>query len=77
MARVRIGNSAKANGLPDLENPEPEDEDNAGWANRVILRDVNGDGQLDVVASYYKGPRVWLGDGKGHFKSVSQGLPSP
>jgi len=65
------------NGLPDNENPEPEDEDRAGWANRVLLTDINADGKLDVVASYYKGPRVWLGDGKGHFKSASVGLPSP
>lgn len=67
----------KSNGLPDLENPEPDDEDNAGWANQVKLIDINKDGRLDVVASYYKGPRVWLGDAKGHFKSASQGLPTP
>jgi hypothetical protein len=65
------------NGLPDLQNPEPEDEDNAGWANQVKLIDINKDGNLDVVATYYKGPRVWLGDGKGHFKSASDGLPTP
>lgn len=65
------------NGLPDNENPEPEDEDRAGWANRVMMVDINRDGQLDVVASYYKGPRVWLGNGKGQFKSASSGLPSP
>jgi len=67
----------KGTGLPDLENPEPEDDDNAGWANQVMLADINGDGKLDVIAAYYKGPRVWLGDGKGHFKSASIGLPSP
>lgn len=65
------------NGLPDNENPEPEDEDRAGWANRLLMVDINGDGRLDVLASYYKGPRVWLGDGKGFFKSASVGLPSP
>jgi hypothetical protein len=69
--------SVKGTGLPDLENPEPNDEDNAGWANQLMLADINGDGKLDVVAAYYKGPRVWLGDGKGHFKSSSQGLPAP
>jgi hypothetical protein len=42
-----------------------------------MLLDINMDGQLEVVASYYKGPRVWLGDGKGRFKSASLGLPSP
>jgi hypothetical protein len=67
----------KNNGLPDLENVDPEDEDNSGWANRVMLADINGDGCLDVVASYFKGPRVWLGDCKGHFRSASQGLPTP
>jgi hypothetical protein len=65
------------NGLPDINNPEPEDEDNAGWANQVDLRDVNGDGHLDVVASYFKGPRVWIGNGKGQFSPYSDGLPSP
>ena len=43
----------------------------------VLLYDVNGDGHLDVVASYYLGPRVWLGDGKGHWQSRSEGLPTP
>jgi len=64
-------------GLPNLDNPEPEDEDNAGWANRVILADINQDGHLDVLASYYKGPRVWLGDGQGNFRGASTGLPEP
>lgn len=64
-------------GLPNLDNPEPMDEDNAGWANRVILADINRDGHLDVLASYYKGPRVWLGDGKGNFLWASVGLPDP
>jgi hypothetical protein len=67
----------KGTGLPDLENPEPEDEDNAGWSNHVMIHDVNKDGKLDLIAAYYKGPRVWLGDGKGHFKNASQGLPEP
>lgn len=64
-------------GLPSFENPEPDDEDMGGWANRVILADINKDGHLDVLASYYKGPRVWLGDGKAGFKSASEGLPQP
>jgi len=64
-------------GLPDLLHPEAGDEDNAGWANQVKLVDINKDGCLDVVASYYKGPRVWLGNCKGHFKDASQGLPAP
>jgi len=62
-------------GLPNMSNPEPEDEDNAGWANRVILADINKDGHLDVLASYYKGPRVWLGNSKGNFMAASVGLP--
>ncbi len=66
-----------ANGLPDLQHPEADDEDNAGWSNQAKLFDINKDGCLDVVASYYKGPRVWLGDCKGHFKNASQGLPAP
>jgi hypothetical protein len=69
--------SMKGTGLPDMLNPEPEDSDNAGWANQLMLVDINGDGKPDVLAAYYKGPRVWLGDGKGHFKSSSENLPSP
>jgi hypothetical protein len=48
-----------------------------GWANKLLLRDIDGDGHLDIVASYYAGPRVWRGDGKGHWQSYSQGLPTP
>jgi len=70
-------NHMTGTGLPNLDYPEPEDEDNAGWANRVILADINHDGHLDVLASYYKGPRVWLGDGKGNFRGASEGLPAP
>jgi hypothetical protein len=27
------------------------------------------------VASYYNGPRVWHGDGQGHWQEQSKGLP--
>lgn len=70
-------NHRKTTGLPNLDNPEPDDEDNAGWANRLILADINKDGHLDVLASYFKGPRVWLGDGEGNFMGASVGLPEP
>lgn len=73
----RQWNHRKTTGLPNLDNPEPDDEDNAGWANRVILADINKDGHLDVLASYFKGPRVWLGDGRGNFTGASVGLPEP
>jgi len=56
---------ARSDGLPK-----------SGWANKLLLRDIDGDGHLDVVASYYAGPRVWRGDGKGHWQPYSQGLPS-
>jgi len=68
---------ATSDGLPSAEDLEPGDEEGGGWANQVLLHDVDGDGHLDVVASYYLGPRVWLGDGKGLWKSYSKGLPSP
>ena len=57
---------ARSDGLPK-----------SGWANKLLLRDIDGDGHLDVVASYYEGPRVWRGDGKGHWQPYSEGLPSP
>jgi hypothetical protein len=68
---------AEADGLPSVQDPEFGDEQQAGWANQVLLLDLNQDGHLDVIASYYAGPRVWLGDGKGRFRFFSQGLPTP
>ncbi len=68
---------ARSTGLPNGEEKEPEDENNGGWANQVRLVDINNDGHLDVVAAYFAGPRVWLGDGKGHFRYASRGLPEP
>ena len=68
---------SEPDGLPSFQDPEPEDEENAGWANQVLLSDMNQDGHLDVVASYYKGPRSWLGDGTGKFRAFSKGLPTP
>ncbi|HRX84595.1 MAG TPA: VCBS repeat-containing protein [Phycisphaerae bacterium] len=47
------------------------------WATRVVVADMNDDGILDVVASFADGPRVWHGDGKGHFADAWEGLPSP
>jgi hypothetical protein len=64
-------------GLPSAQDPEPGDEERAGWANRVLLTDLDGDGHLDVVASYYAGPRVWRGDGTGKWQSFSSGLARP
>ncbi len=64
----------KHSGLPNGEEPEPGDVYSGGWAFDLRLQDMNGDGHLDVVASYYTGPRVWWGDGKGHFADHSQGL---
>lgn len=48
-----------------------------GWANRVMLADVNADDHLDVVASLGAGPRVWRGDGRAGFAEQSVGLPMP
>ena len=49
----------------------------SGWANRVVLVDLNGDDVLDVVATHSEGPRVWLGEGQGTWVEASDGLPSP
>jgi hypothetical protein len=64
-------------GLPSGVDPEPGDTENAGWANRVLLADVDGDKHLDVVASYHSGPRVWRGTGTARWQPFSDGLPSP
>ena len=61
-------------GLPDGNHPEPFDVYFGGFAVDLQLIDMNGDGCLDLVASYYTGPRVWWGDCKGHFSDHSQGL---
>jgi hypothetical protein len=53
-----------------------DDLPKSGWANKILLRDIDGDGHLDVIASYYEGPRVWHGDGKGHWRPYSHGLPT-
>jgi hypothetical protein len=67
----------KVTGLPTADDPGEGADDEGGWVRRVILTDMNGDGKLDTVAAYHRGPRVYLGDGKGSFKSASQGFPSP
>jgi hypothetical protein len=64
-------------GLPTLEAPDEGDADEGGWCRDVQLVDMNGDKHLDVLASYHRGPRVWLGDGKGTFTAASKGLPAP
>lgn len=66
---------AKADGLPSSDDHEPDEGQDGGWANELVLHDMNGDRHLDVVASYYNGPRVWHGDGKGHWQERSKGLP--
>src|SRR5256885_1147064 len=40
----------------------------SGWADRILLQDIDGGGHLDIVASYSEGPRVWRGDGRGHWQ---------
>lgn len=47
------------------------------WGNAIEMKDVNGDGKLDVIAAYSGGPRVWLGNGKGGWEEASTGLPAP
>jgi hypothetical protein len=66
-----------SDGLPSAQDPEPGDEERGGFATRVLLTDLDGDGHLDVFASYYAGPRVWRGDGTGKWRSLSSGLAKP
>lgn len=49
----------------------------SGWANKLLVTDIDGDGHPDLVASDVDGPRVWRGDGRGHWQASSQGLPHP
>jgi len=55
----------------------PCDLPNKAWANRVMLKDMDKDGDLDVVASYADGPRVWHNDGRANWTNASTGLPEP
>jgi len=48
-----------------------------GWANRVRLVDVSGDGYLDIVATHSDGPTVYKNDGKGNWFWSGAGLPRP
>lgn len=64
-------------GLPNTEQPGEGMDDMGGWSREVLLVDMNNDKHLDVVASYHRGPRVYLGDGKAKFKPASTGLPAP
>jgi hypothetical protein len=47
------------------------------WTQRVQLADINGDKNVDIVATPARGPRVWLGDGRGGWTDASEGLPKP
>lgn len=60
-------------GLPSADNPLTT-AFRGGWAMDVYLVDINRDGCLDVASSYYVGPKVWLGNCKGHFVEGSEGL---
>ena len=64
----------KEHGLPNGWESSPIDVYLGGFSYDIQLRDVNGDGKLDVVTAYYTGPRVFWGDGTGHFVDHSHGL---
>jgi len=48
-----------------------------GWANRVLIADVNGDGRQDIIAARGEGPRVWLQAEARNWNPASEGLPTP
>jgi hypothetical protein len=66
----------ESHGLPTHGDSEKQDGQDGGWANELILSDLDGDGRLDLAASYYLGPRVWRGHGKGSWTNWSGGLPT-
>ncbi len=71
-----VWKETRDDGLPSHDDPEIRDPEQGGWVTKFLLHDVDGDGHLDVAASYYRGPRVWKGDGKGRWQPRSTGLPT-
>jgi len=59
--------------LPNYTN----EEDKGGYVHKLMLVDISGDGNLDIIANHSSGPRVWLGDGHNNWLSFSNGLPEP
>jgi hypothetical protein len=71
----QVWREMRGHGLPSGEEAAEDDPYQAGFANELVMRDMNGDGHLDVVAAYFHGPRVWVGDGQGKWKPAFDGLP--
>lgn len=61
-----IGWSRQSVGLPTT-----------GWANRIELADMDGDGRLDIVATYADGPRIYRNAGDNRWMEDNPGMPSP
>jgi hypothetical protein len=47
------------------------------WKSQIAFGDVNGDGlpDLGAVSRLADGPWIWMGDGEGNWRDVSNGLP--
>ncbi len=54
------------------ENGAPLKQPPFDWGLSVTMRDLNGDGAPDIyVCNDFKSPdRIWLNDGKGHFRAI-------
>ncbi len=63
-----------AGGTFRTTDPFPGDDESFG--HEVLTGDVDADGRADFIVTM-GGPRVFLGDGKGKFRSASRGLPVP
>jgi len=56
------------------ENGEPLKQAPLDWGLSVMFRDINGDGAPDLyVCNDFKSPdRIWINDGKGHFRALAR-----
>jgi hypothetical protein len=70
---LSLGNGTWLESSAGLPTSIPPGAGIAG-GHKLLMRDVNGDGFLDLVWTRFYAPGVWLGDGAGSWTEVASGL---